>query len=120
MHQDLDQSGKAESEKKPIAYYTSLYHGNDRNSEFVEDGSYLKLAEASVRYRFGELALNNFAGGVLGNLFKGITLGVQGKNIFTLTNYTGIDPQVGSIEYRIDSFNYPKIREFTGIVELEL
>jgi hypothetical protein len=52
---DTDQAGRPEELKKTTDYYTSLYAANLINEWFVEDASYLKLRETSVRYRFPTL-----------------------------------------------------------------
>ena len=48
---DVDQAGKAQELKKPIEYYISLYSANDPTSHFVEDASFVKLRELSLKYR---------------------------------------------------------------------
>ena len=58
---DVDQAGKPQELKKPIEYYVQLYSANDPTDYFVEDASYVKLREVSVRYRFGGRALSPFS-----------------------------------------------------------
>jgi hypothetical protein len=49
---DADQSGKPDELKKVTDYYdTSLYAGNLINEWFVEDASFVKLRELSLRWR---------------------------------------------------------------------
>ncbi len=120
---EVDQSGKSDGLKKPFFYYDELYNTNKRNSHFVEDGTYMKLRELSVRYSFRQNQLGSFFSGFLSNL----TIGVVGRNLFTITDYKGYDPEVGStggqggsaVLTRIDAFGYPNFRSFTGILELE-
>ena len=119
-HKNVDQYGKPEGKKKPIAYYSKLYDTNKTNKEFVENGTYLKLRELSIYYRFNRNALLSFAGGYLGQVFQGLTLGFIGRNVFTLTGYSGFDPEVGNAEYRVDNFVYPHFRQFTFYVQVEL
>src|SRR5690606_38205772 len=56
-HRDADQHDKPEERKKPRDYYTSgsagLYNGNVNVSWFVEDASFTRLREVSLRYRLG-------------------------------------------------------------------
>lgn len=121
-HNDNDQAGKPEGEKKPVAYYATLYSANSISSHFVEDGTYAKLRELSVQYSFDRVALGKVFGGFLANIFHRVTVGVIGRNLFTLTNYSGWDPEVGAGDatlMRIDAFGYPQYRTFTGILELE-
>ncbi len=115
-----DQRGKKYYEKKPMAYYDILYDTNDVNSEFVENGTYVKLRELSINYRFDKKALSGFAGGIFGNIFHAITFGVRGRNLITLTKYSGFDPEVGNVEQRVDNYVYPHFRQITGVVEIEL
>jgi hypothetical protein len=61
--------------------------------------------------------------GFLSSVFHRVTLGVIGRNLFTITNYSGWDPEVGqddATRYRVDNFRYPKFRTFTGFLEIEL
>jgi hypothetical protein len=59
-------------------------------------------------------------GGFLNNVFSGITVGCIGRNLITFTGYSGFDPEVGSVENRVDNFAYPHFRQFTGFIEFEL
>jgi len=110
---DVDQAGKAQELKKPIEYYISLYSANDPTDYFVEDASYLKLREVSLRYRFGGSALSWFSrfGAT------GASISLIGRNLMTFTNYKGYDPEVGGTLVRLDSFDYPRYRTFTGSIE---
>ena len=115
-HGDVDQTGKAEQLKKPISYYTAVYNRNDNTKAFVEDGSYLKLRELAVIYKLPQDLLGRVG---LGNVApNGISLGLIGRNIWTLTGYSGYDPEVGSPANRYDSFTYPPTRTLTGSVEI--
>jgi len=122
-HGDCDQYGKPDTRKKPFDYYAELYDVNAINSHFVEDGTYVKLRELTLRYTFDRIALNNLLGGFAGRLFNKFTIGVVGRNLLTFTNYTGWDPEVGggldATFYRFDGFGYPQYRTFTGILEVE-
>lgn len=111
---DVDQVGKAQELKKPIEYYVALYAANDPTDYFVEDGSYVKLREMSLRYRFGPDMLRPFARmGVQGASFSLI-----GRNLLTMTDYKGYDPDVGGTIVRLDSFDYPRYRTITGSFEI--
>lgn len=116
-HSDIDQTGKPTEEKKEFEYYRAgLYNSNEYTSEFVEEGSYLKLREVAVRYNFsqqtlGRLGLGRFAP-------ERLTLGFIGRNLLTLTSYSGFDPEVGSVLVRIDDFVYPNTRNYTANLEI--
>ena len=89
----------------------------------MQDASYTKLREVSLRYRFGRNAMSS--AGFL-SVFDGIAISVIGRNLFTWTSYNGYDPDVGegggtigsAAVARIDSYNYPKFRTFTAAIEL--
>lgn len=73
------------------------------SSRFIENGSYVRLDNASLGYNFKKL----------GKSVKNLRLYVSGSNLFIITKYTGIDPEVeqGGIAPGVDSNNfYPKTR----------
>ncbi|MCF3111072.1 TonB-dependent receptor [Niabella sp. CC-SYL272] len=59
------------------------------NSYFVQDGSYLKLKLAQIGYNFK-------LKGALQDRIKNLRLYVSGTNLFTITKYSGLDPEVTS------------------------
>jgi TonB-linked SusC/RagA family outer membrane protein len=111
---DVDQTGKAQELKKPIEYYVGLYAANDPTDYFVEDASYVKLREMSLKYRFGGRALR--ALGRFGAQNAAVSL--VGRNLLTFTDYKGYDPEVGGSLVKIDSFDYPRYRTITGAFEI--
>lgn len=113
-HADVDQTGKPQERKKPIEYYVALYAANSPTDYFVEDAGYVKLREMSVRYRLTGPALN-----VLSRFgARSASLSLIGRNLVTWTNYKGYDPEVGGTLVRLDSFDYPRYRTFTGSLEI--
>ncbi len=111
---DVDQTGKPQDLKKPIEYYVNLYAANTPTSYFVEDASFVKLRELSVRYRLPTSFTSNLARiGV-----SGMGISLIGRNILTFTNYSGYDPEVGNTILRLDSFDYPRYRTFTTSVDI--
>ena len=110
---DVDQAGKPQELKKPIEYYVALYSANDPTDYFVEDASFVKLREVSVRYRITGRPLSWFSrfGAT------GASVSLIGRNLMTFTNYKGYDPEVGGTLVRLDSFDYPRYRTFTGSIE---
>lgn len=111
---DVDQAGKAQELKKPIEYYVALYAANNPTDYFVEDGSFVKLREVSLRYRLSGRALSLL--GRFGATQASISL--IGRNLLTFTDYKGYDPEVGGTLVRLDSFDYPRYRTFTGSIEI--
>ena len=84
---------------------------NDVNAQapsdrYIENGSYLRLSTLSLSYDFGKI----------GNWINNLKLTATCNNVFTITNYSGIDPEVslGGVEPGVDwrqSF-YPRTRTF--------
>jgi hypothetical protein len=58
--------------------------GSDR---YVEDASYLRFRTISLRYTFQPKLLQKLH-------LKSLSSFITGENLFTLTNYTGQDPEV--------------------------
>jgi TonB-linked SusC/RagA family outer membrane protein len=116
-HGDMDQRGKPAELKKPVQYYHTLYNANNFNSHFVEDGGYMKLRELSVRYALGQDLLNNVGLGRLGT--ERLSLGLIGRNLLTITNFSGFDPEVGNTTLQQDNFGYPNFRTLTAFVEVQ-
>jgi TonB-linked SusC/RagA family outer membrane protein len=117
---ELDQAGKAENHKKPTAYYRRLA-SIGVSSHFMEDATFVKFRELAVRYTFGREALD----GILGGIFKRVSLAIIGRNIHTWTSYSGYDPETSTVGdlsraiYRVDDYGYPNMRTWTGSVEIE-
>lgn len=102
----MDMSGVEAGKKKTVDYYNLFYDVNLGNKYWVENGGYIKLREVAIGY--------NWVPGpksILNNVFKGITGKVIGRNLATITDYSGYDPEVGSIRTPYDGINqYPNFR----------
>jgi hypothetical protein len=109
---EFDQFGKADNEKKSFGYYSNFYQ-QSINSYFVEDGTYLKFREISIFYTFKPKVWNGF--------FKSIKFGIVGRNMLTLTKYSGYDPEVASsgdlTTFAFDDFGYPNFRTISASLE---
>jgi TonB-linked SusC/RagA family outer membrane protein len=122
---DEDQTGKPEALKKPPSYYAALYNGNEESDWFVEPGGFLKLRELSVRYRVPVSRVRALRS--LG--IRGLSVALVGRNLFTITDYSGYDPEVRDEEdtaaggnnpvARVDDFDYPRFRTVTATVLIE-
>ena len=121
--EESDQTGKSDELKKPTTYYRGT-----ANDKFVFDGSYVKLRELALRYTFKRSQLQGFFGGVLNK----VSVGVIGRNLLTWDNFhQGYDPEVGvssrggggtdssAAIAKIDSFNYPNFRTYSGFLEFQ-
>ena len=84
---------------------TADYNSYLYSSRFVESGSYLRLDNASLGY-----TLRN-----VGEYIKSLRFYVTGNNLFVITGYKGIDPEInqGGLAPGVDYNNfYPKTRTF--------
>jgi iron complex outermembrane receptor protein len=52
----------------------------------LEKGNYIKMANASLSYRIGNV----------GRSIKNLNVSLTGQNLFVITNYTGFDPEVNT------------------------
>jgi TonB-linked SusC/RagA family outer membrane protein len=116
-HGMMDQAGKPENQKKTIDYYKAFYDVNDFNDFWVEDGTYVKVREASL-----SLNLKPSSRATAG-FFKGAKISIIGRNLYTFTNYSGFDPEVGTTDgtqiYAYDFMGYPNFRSFSASIELK-
>lgn len=81
------------------------------SSNFIEDGSYIRLSHLTIGYDFSKLLAKNCP-------IKGLKFTATGRNLFLLTKYTGSDPQIlagtggGSGSAGIDNYSVPSTRSF--------
>jgi len=79
---------------------------DNRWSNYVEDGSYVRLKNITLSYNLPSSLLSKIK-------VPKLAVSVSGANLLTLTNYTGYDPEVSSFNLRsaggdgIDLSNYP-------------
>lgn len=115
----MDQYGKPDYLKKAIPYYKGLYDVNKFNEFWVEDASYLKLREVSLSYDVPRTALKGFVKGYI----KGVRLAIIGKNLITVTKYSGYDPEVQTTDntqyFAYDFMGYPNYRSFSASLEIK-
>ena len=87
------------------------------SSRFIENGSYLKMSNATLSYSLGNL----------GKSIKNASMFITGQNLFVITNFSGFDPEVNvdkgtnfvpsvGIEYQ----PYPTPRTFTVGINFSL
>lgn len=81
------------------------------STRFLEKGDFLRLSNATLSHRFN-MANNKY--------IKGMSLNLTGQNLFLITNYSGVDPEVNTDKNRngvpslgIDYTSYPSARIFT-------
>ena len=76
-------------------------------SYYLEDGSYLRMKNLQLGYTIPESVMSKIN-------VKSLRLYVQGVNLFTVTKYTGLDPELGGDDraYGSDTGNYPLVRQY--------
>lgn len=100
-----------------IQRYWSNYAANSYN--FITSVNWLKLRSLSLTYDFSGILKNQ-------KVIKGLTATAIGTNLFTWTNYKGMDPEVsaaggtgGSGSTGIDYLGVPAVASFTFGVNLK-
>ncbi|HMI63181.1 MAG TPA: TonB-dependent receptor, partial [Puia sp.] len=93
-------------------------NGNLRPSDWwLEDGSYLRMRNITVGYTLPVRLLTGFAKGS----FRTVRLYVAAQNLFTITGYTGYDPEIGGnylFSRGIDQGQVPQQRTFLAGLQL--
>lgn len=111
----MDMSNVPTGQKKVFDYYQAFYDVNTNNSYWVEDAGFVKVREVALGYVFPQNTLKVFNGVV-----KGITARVIGRNLLTITDYSGYDPEVGSIRNPYDGTGqYPNFRNIAFSLSLD-
>lgn len=97
--------------KNILAEVATEQHANDSRAQapstrYLENGSYLRLSTLTLGYNFGKL----------GNWVNSMRIYATCNNVFTITGYKGIDPEVnlGGLTPGMDmrNSNYPRTRSF--------
>jgi TonB-linked SusC/RagA family outer membrane protein len=98
--------------KWPSGTVPTAYGGGKVNDLVLQDASYLRLKNVQVSYTFEKL-----------KPFRSVKVYLVGQNIFTLTGYSGFDPEANSLgrsNVKIDYSSYPLTRTWTAGVSLGL
>lgn len=90
------------------------------SSRFVEDGSYGRLRNISLGY--------NIPTGVFNNMISKFRVYISGQNLITISNYSGLDPEIGThvttdsgdqnTELGIDRGNFPLPKSYVAGIQL--
>ena len=90
-------------------------NNNGRLSDrYVENGSYLRLRNVQLGYTLPSALVKKA-------MLQNVRLFVSGQNLFTITGYSGIDPEVGqstSLSRGVDYGIYPQSRVITGGISI--
>ncbi len=116
-HGDLETYTRMGIDRQYAVAADGLYNGSDAVSHFVEDASYIKLRELSLSYTIGNSMLGN-----LGSSIQDIKVSLVGRNLLTITDYSGYDPEVAlrtnSTNFRLDEYSYPNFSTFSAAVQV--
>ncbi len=87
------------------------------NSFFVEDGSFIRLRNLQIGYTLPESITNKAK-------MNSVRFYLQGTNLFTITGYDGLDPEVisnrGNLTLGVDFQNFPVARILSIGVNIKL
>lgn len=94
----------------------STDNSGNANSYFISKGSYMRCKQMQLGYTLPSSSLSRYG-------IDRLRIYVQGANLFTITNYEGLDPELQSqpdsngninstFEYGIDQGNYPHTPSF--------
>jgi TonB-dependent starch-binding outer membrane protein SusC len=92
----------------PIAENISNFSNNNTsNSYYIESGSYLRAKNIQIGYTLPATLLQKYG-------IDRFRIYVQGANLFTITKYTGLDPELAGDDtnYSIDYGNYPNVKQY--------
>jgi hypothetical protein len=105
-------SWKGEGTSNTVPRSTFNDNGSSRvSSIFVEDASYYRLKNIELGYSVRNLF------GKTKSVFQDIRLYVSAQNLFTVTNYTGLDPEAFSM---FDQGTYPQSQAFLFGINVKL
>jgi TonB-linked SusC/RagA family outer membrane protein len=88
----------------PIIYSNDTPH-QQPSTAFIEDGSFLRLKTFRVGYDVNRL---------LKNKLSSLQIYFQGSNLFTMTNYSGLDPEIAGagINMGVDQGAWPTPKQY--------
>lgn len=106
--------GTTNDARNPRYSFTDANSNIRVSDRYVEDGSFIKLKNVQLGY--------TFPSSVTKKVFKGLRIYAQVKNAFTLTKYTGYDPEIsgGILDSGIDRGAYPQARTYAFGIDIKL
>lgn len=106
--------GSTNDARNPRYSFTDANSNIRVSDRYVEDGSFLKLKNIQLGYSLPK--------SITRNLFTSIRVYGQVKNAFTLTKYTGFDPEIpgGILNTGVDRGAYPQARTYAVGLDIKL
>lgn len=92
-----------------VSYYTSLYNTNVPTSHFIEDASFLRFRDISLRFKLKDLL------GI--EALDQLNITLSGRNLITITDFTGLDPEAArgfgnTFQRGFDEFTHPNTKSY--------
>ena len=106
--------GTTNDARNPRYSFTDANSNIRVSDRYVEDGSFVKLKNIQLGYTFPSTMTKKF--------FSKLRVYVQVKNAFTITKYTGYDPEIsgGILDTGIDRGAYPQARTYAFGLDIKL
>jgi TonB-dependent starch-binding outer membrane protein SusC len=107
-------AGSTNDARHPRYSFTDANSNIRVSDRYVEDGSFVKLKNIQLGY--------NMPKSLTGKVFTNLRVYFQVKNAFTLTKYTGFDPEIagGILNTGIDRGAYPQARTYAVGLDIKL
>ncbi len=90
----------------PVAKYNNSDKGNYASSRYLEDGDFLKMRSLTLGYN---VPVKKWG-------IQSLRVALSGENLFTITDYSGVDPEIpasdGSVMRSAGPGVYPSVRKF--------
>ncbi len=106
----LDRAWKGEGTSDRFHRVSEIQGNNLLVSDyFLEDGSYMRLKNLQLGYDFSNRLVKS-------KIFSQMRLYVSAQNLFTITKYSGLDPEIGSSNATLNGIDcgfYPQSRVWT-------
>lgn len=106
--------GTTNDARSPRYSFTDANSNIRVSDRYVEDGSFIKLKNIQLGYTFPST--------VTKKLFSRLRIYAQVKNAFTITKYSGFDPEIagGILDTGIDRGAYPQARTYSFGLDIKL
>ncbi len=91
---------------------------NRTSDRFVEDGSYLRLKNITLGYNLPRTLVSSIG-------LEAVKVYVSGQNLWTITNYSGADPEIGQVTTTnylsrgVDIGTYPQAQIYTFGIKVQ-
>jgi hypothetical protein len=95
----------------PKLIYNNPTNSNQPSTRYLVDGSYLKLRNITISYQLSDNLAHKAK-------LHGISVYVQGQNLWTWTRYAGIDPE--QVTRGVSWFRYPNSRTVIGGITITM